>query len=179
VRRGFVAERYAALVKALYDGSKEADISTEVTFEDGRKGVLSARVKVRDVATVPVAPNTPGRRHEGTVRQRHCRRRDSALDRKRVAVIRRRCARSATCRSTPSNRGEIRAIIGPMAPARPRCSRHQRLLPAAAWGGSPSRRDAEQDAAPRRARGGIARTFQNVAMFKGMSALDNIMAGRT
>jgi branched-chain amino acid transport system ATP-binding protein len=28
------------------------------------------------------------------------------------------------------------------------------------------------------ARGGIARTFQNVALFKGMSALDNIMAGR-
>jgi long-chain acyl-CoA synthetase len=56
VRRGFVAERYASLVKALYDGSKEADISTEVTFEDGRKGMLSARVKIRDVATVPVAP---------------------------------------------------------------------------------------------------------------------------
>jgi branched-chain amino acid transport system ATP-binding protein len=29
------------------------------------------------------------------------------------------------------------------------------------------------------ARGGIARTFQNVALFRGMSALDNIMAGRT
>jgi branched-chain amino acid transport system ATP-binding protein len=28
-------------------------------------------------------------------------------------------------------------------------------------------------------RGGIARTFQNVALFKGMTALDNIMAGRT
>ena len=28
------------------------------------------------------------------------------------------------------------------------------------------------------AHGGIARTFQNVALFKGMSALDNIMAGR-
>jgi branched-chain amino acid transport system ATP-binding protein len=27
--------------------------------------------------------------------------------------------------------------------------------------------------------GGIARTFQNVALFKGMSALDNIMAGRS
>ncbi len=27
--------------------------------------------------------------------------------------------------------------------------------------------------------GGIARTFQNVALFRGMSALDNIMAGRT
>src|SRR5262244_1823324 len=29
------------------------------------------------------------------------------------------------------------------------------------------------------ARGGIARTFQNVALFKGMSELDNIMTGRT
>jgi long-chain acyl-CoA synthetase len=49
VRRGFIAERYAPLLKAFYDGSAEVDISTEVTFEDGRKGVLSARVKIRDV----------------------------------------------------------------------------------------------------------------------------------
>jgi long-chain acyl-CoA synthetase len=56
VRRGFIAERYAPLVQALYDGSQEADISTEVTFEDGRKGMLAARVKIRDVETVPVAP---------------------------------------------------------------------------------------------------------------------------
>ncbi|MGL4973725.1 MAG: long-chain fatty acid--CoA ligase, partial [Bosea sp. (in: a-proteobacteria)] len=48
VRRGFIAERYDPLVKALYDGSKEAAISTEVTFEDGRKGMISARVKVSD-----------------------------------------------------------------------------------------------------------------------------------
>jgi long-chain acyl-CoA synthetase len=56
VRRGFVAERYAPLITALYDGSAEADISTQVTFEDGRKGTISARVKIRDVATVPVPP---------------------------------------------------------------------------------------------------------------------------
>jgi long-chain acyl-CoA synthetase len=55
VRRGFVAERYAPLIKALYDGSKEADISTEVTFEDGRKGTISARVKIRDMKIEPVA----------------------------------------------------------------------------------------------------------------------------
>jgi long-chain acyl-CoA synthetase len=53
VRRGFIADRYAALIKALYDGSNEADLSTEVTFEDGRKGTISARVKIRDMAIVP------------------------------------------------------------------------------------------------------------------------------
>jgi long-chain acyl-CoA synthetase len=54
VRRGFVAQRYAPLIAALYGGARDADISTEVTFEDGRKGMLSARVKIRDVQTVPV-----------------------------------------------------------------------------------------------------------------------------
>jgi long-chain acyl-CoA synthetase len=54
VRRGFIAERYESLVKGLYDGSSEAAISTEVTFEDGRKGVIAARVKVMDAKTYPV-----------------------------------------------------------------------------------------------------------------------------
>nr|WP_274533365.1 AMP-binding protein [Mesorhizobium sp. Root157] len=48
VRRGFIAERYKPLVDALYNGSDAADISTEVTFEDGRKGILSARVRIAD-----------------------------------------------------------------------------------------------------------------------------------
>jgi len=58
VRRGLIAERYGALVTALYDGSKLADISTEVTFEDGRKGVLAARVAVRDMKVYPVSAAT-------------------------------------------------------------------------------------------------------------------------
>ena len=58
VRRGFIAERYAPLVAALYDGSTEADITTEVTFEDGRKGAISARVKIRDAAIHPAAGGT-------------------------------------------------------------------------------------------------------------------------
>jgi long-chain acyl-CoA synthetase len=61
VRRGFIAERYAPLVNALYDGSQAADISTEVTFEDGRKGVISANVKVRDAAIYPVTAPAPAR----------------------------------------------------------------------------------------------------------------------
>lgn len=55
VRRGFIADRYAALITGLYDGSQEADIRTEVTFEDGRKGVIAARVKVRDMKVHPAA----------------------------------------------------------------------------------------------------------------------------
>jgi long-chain acyl-CoA synthetase len=60
VRRGFIAERYDSLVTALYDGSKEADIRTEVTFEDGRKGLIAARVKIVDMKTLPV-PSTMGK----------------------------------------------------------------------------------------------------------------------
>ena len=59
VRRGFIAERYAPLIQALYDDSTESDISTEVTFEDGRKGVISARVKIRDMNLYPVEQANP------------------------------------------------------------------------------------------------------------------------
>jgi long-chain acyl-CoA synthetase len=54
IRRGLIAERYGALVTALYDGAKVADVSTEMTFEDGRKGMLSARVAIRDMKTYPL-----------------------------------------------------------------------------------------------------------------------------
>lgn len=48
VRRSFVADRYSELIEALYDGSTEKFVSTEVTFEDGRKGKISATVKIVD-----------------------------------------------------------------------------------------------------------------------------------
>ena len=54
VRRGFIAERYAPLITALYDGSKTADIRTEVTFEDGRKGVIAATLNVQDMKRHPI-----------------------------------------------------------------------------------------------------------------------------
>ncbi|MEA2773104.1 MAG: long-chain acyl-CoA synthetase [Acetobacteraceae bacterium] len=50
VRRRFITERYAGLIEALYDGTSEIDFSTEVTFEDGRRGRVAARIKIRDVA---------------------------------------------------------------------------------------------------------------------------------
>jgi long-chain acyl-CoA synthetase len=50
VRRGFIGERYKALVDALYDGSTSVHIGVDVTFEDGRKGRIEGDVAIRDVA---------------------------------------------------------------------------------------------------------------------------------
>lgn len=55
VRRGFVADRYAPLVEALYDGSAEKYVETEMTYEDGRKGTVRATVRIHDARTYPVA----------------------------------------------------------------------------------------------------------------------------
>ena len=50
VRRTLISDRYEPFVKALYDESKTARISVEVTFEDGRKGVIAGEVAVRDLS---------------------------------------------------------------------------------------------------------------------------------
>jgi long-chain acyl-CoA synthetase len=55
VRRSFIAERYQPLVDALYSGKAEQFISTEVTFEDGRKGAISSTVRIRDAKVFPAA----------------------------------------------------------------------------------------------------------------------------
>ncbi|WP_108662395.1 AMP-dependent synthetase/ligase [Acuticoccus kandeliae] len=59
VRRSFVADRYAPLIEALYGGQHECFISTEVTFEDGRKGLIQATVAIHDAV---VAPSQPARK---------------------------------------------------------------------------------------------------------------------
>ena len=51
VRRSFIADRYKPLVDGLYDGSKNVKIETEVTFEDGRKGMIKADLQVIDAQT--------------------------------------------------------------------------------------------------------------------------------
>ena len=56
VRRRIIEEKYADIVVALYDGSKEIATKTEVTYEDGRKGSISAVLEIRDAAVVPVVP---------------------------------------------------------------------------------------------------------------------------
>ncbi len=55
VRRGFIAERYAELIGALYGGETMRHIETEVRFEDGRKGKVAADLAILDARTFPMA----------------------------------------------------------------------------------------------------------------------------
>jgi long-chain acyl-CoA synthetase len=56
VRRGFVGEKYAALIEALYGGRKSVHVEAQVRYEDGRTGTYSADLKIRDAKTlVPAA----------------------------------------------------------------------------------------------------------------------------
>jgi branched-chain amino acid transport system ATP-binding protein len=77
-------------------------------------------------------------------------------------------------------KGEIRAIIGPNGAGKTsmlNCINgfYHPTGGRITFKGKTRRRMRPHEAA----RGGIARTFQNVALFKGMSTLDNIMAGRS
>ena len=49
VKRSFIEDRYRPLITALYDGSKEAGVSVEVTFEDGRKGKIEGHMQIVDM----------------------------------------------------------------------------------------------------------------------------------
>ncbi len=51
VRRGFIAEKYQVLVDALYGGKTSQFIETQVKFEDGRTGSVSATLRIDDAKT--------------------------------------------------------------------------------------------------------------------------------
>ncbi|MGZ8289779.1 MAG: AMP-dependent synthetase/ligase [Telluria sp.] len=53
VRRKFIAEKYAVLIDALYAGKASQFITTQVKFEDGRTGVVSADLRICEARTYP------------------------------------------------------------------------------------------------------------------------------
>jgi long-chain acyl-CoA synthetase len=52
VRRRIIEEKFGDLIDALYSGKSEQYTETEVTYEDGRKGKISATLEIRDAAVV-------------------------------------------------------------------------------------------------------------------------------
>jgi branched-chain amino acid transport system ATP-binding protein len=77
-------------------------------------------------------------------------------------------------------KGEIRAIIGPNGAGKTSMLNIINGFYHPQEGRTTFKGEARSKMPPHEAAiGGIARTFQNVALFKGMSALDNIMVGRT
>ena len=55
VRRKIIAEKFEDLINALYDGSTSIHTETEVTYEDGRKGKISATLQIKDATTNTLA----------------------------------------------------------------------------------------------------------------------------
>jgi long-chain acyl-CoA synthetase len=50
VRRRIIEDKFADIIAALYDGSDKVSTRTEVTYEDGRKGYISATLEIRRAA---------------------------------------------------------------------------------------------------------------------------------
>ncbi|HEY7205786.1 MAG TPA: AMP-binding protein [Methylomirabilota bacterium] len=51
VRRGFVAQKYATLIEALYGGGDHVNVEAQVTYEDGRTATVRAAVRLCDAET--------------------------------------------------------------------------------------------------------------------------------
>ncbi|MFQ5828033.1 MAG: AMP-dependent synthetase/ligase [Candidatus Methylomirabilia bacterium] len=49
VRRGFVAQKYAPLIEALYSDQDRVAVQAQVTYEDGRTAMIRAEVRIRAV----------------------------------------------------------------------------------------------------------------------------------
>jgi long-chain acyl-CoA synthetase len=55
VRRGYIAQKYATLIDALYGAAHHVQVDAKVTYEDGRVGTVRADVRIRE-ATVAGGP---------------------------------------------------------------------------------------------------------------------------
>jgi long-chain acyl-CoA synthetase len=54
VRRVIVEDKYSDIINAMYAGEAKVSTTTEVTYEDGRKGSISATLEIRDPAVMSV-----------------------------------------------------------------------------------------------------------------------------
>jgi len=59
IRRRFVAEKYAAIIEAFYRGDREVGVTTEITYEDGRKAMLSSTILIEGISEPAEAAREP------------------------------------------------------------------------------------------------------------------------
>jgi long-chain acyl-CoA synthetase len=55
VRRGYIAQKYRALIEALYGDDDHVQVEAQVTYEDGRTGTIRANVRIEDVSAPELA----------------------------------------------------------------------------------------------------------------------------
>ena len=58
VRRRFIAEKYDQIIDALYTGKDRVKVEAQMTFEDGRTGVVKADLAIADAATTAPTSET-------------------------------------------------------------------------------------------------------------------------
>lgn len=59
IRRRFIAEKYAAVIEALYAGQSDVELVADITFEDGRKSTIRSNVRIDDAEDMPQAMMEP------------------------------------------------------------------------------------------------------------------------
>ena len=189
VRRSFIAERYAPLIKALYDGSKEmprrhrGDVRGRPQGHDrGRR----AHRRHADLSLARRAAHAGGGRMKADVKPKPTTAGAAAIAAGDVLLSLENVSlsfggvRALRDVSFDIRKGEIRAIIGPNGAGKTSMLNVINGFYHPQDGVITFKGQRRHDMRPYIAASqGIARTFQNVALFKGMSTLDNIMTGRT
>jgi ABC-type multidrug transport system fused ATPase/permease subunit len=119
VRRSFLNERYGPLIDALYDGSSEKNIETEMTFEDGRKGAIRRPREGGDMKDGAVERNAGGSRMNARIQHVELHAEDDGLNPGDVMLkvdnvsLSFGGVKAISDISFDIHKGEIRAIIGP------------------------------------------------------------------
>jgi len=165
VRRGFVAEKYAVLIDALYSGKAVQHIATQVKFEDGRTGMVAADLVIAEAKTFPAAA---GRKpHERAAR--------SAGRTRAAGAAQARRARRRTRTSAPT--------LIRVRPAIPLASGGRRVRPArerahgrrAAFASGAAARGGRMSAESERRIGDVILLLENISLaFGGVKAISDV-----
>jgi len=175
VRRAYIAEKYQVLVDALYSNRQSCFIETQVKFEDGRSGCVSANLRIADTQAASrqaIVTEAKEQRDMGRVVG------DVILNLENISLSF-GGVKALSDISFDVREHEIRAIIGPNGAGKSSMLNVINGVYRPQEGTISFRGEKRRDMDTHEAAAqGIGRTFQNIALFKGMSVLDNLMTGR-